>query len=126
MLFRQACSPARLFVRIYTRKLDLRLCDIQRNYASITISPRSDIQSIPTPANIRILRSKEHRLRKAIIRGFLTATVVAYYLDGQYNAQAIRRTLRTAWVGATLAADYKWNFTFIYPLSNTYNNTEKV
>jgi hypothetical protein len=39
------------------------------------------------------------------------ATGVAYYLDGKYNARAIRRTLRTAWVGATLAADYKWNFT---------------
>src|SRR5271169_479030 len=110
MLFRPVCSPARLFLRINIPRPEFRHCNIQRNYASVT-PPRSDIQSVPTPANIRKLRSKEHTLRKAIIRGFLAATVVAYYLDGKYNARAIRRTLRTAWVGATLAADYKWNFT---------------
>src|SRR5579859_687995 len=69
--------------------------------------------SIPPPKRLRELRAKEHRLRKSILGGIVVATGVGYYLDGKYNARAIRRTLRTAWVGATLAADYKWNFTFV-------------
>jgi len=67
---------------------------------------------IPTPTTLRILRLKEHRLRRSLLGGILIATAVGYYLDGKYNARAIRRTLRTAWVGAVLAADYKWNFTY--------------
>jgi hypothetical protein len=121
MLARRICAPVRSFYLISLRRPTYRPWNVQRHFASKRIVPRSenripaDVQSVPTPANLRRLRSKEHRLRKAIIQGFLTATVVAYYLDGKYNARAVRRTLRTAWVGATLAVDYKWNFTWILP-----------
>ena len=99
---------------------------IQRNYASKNTVAQSDTQSVPTPANLRKLRSKEHRLRKSVIGGVLAATVLAYYLDGKYNARAVRRTLRTAWVGATLAADYKWNFTLTLSTAFTYDRPEKA
>ena len=74
---------------------------------------------IPTPESIRRLRAKEHRWRKSIFGGVIVATALGYYLDGKYNARAIRRTLRTAWVGALLAVDYKWNFTYIPPESSS-------
>ena len=113
MLSRPICTPIRPLLRIPLQRTGLKPQRIQRNYGtSKKSSHQSYTDPVPTPANLRSLRSKEHMLRKAIIRGFLAATVVAYYLDGKYNARAIRRTLRTAWVGATLAADYKWNFTF--------------
>jgi aarF domain-containing kinase len=127
MLTRRICTPIRSLPRIPLQRTGLRPPRIQRNY---TTSKKSSRQSypdpVPTPANLRRLRSKEHLLRKAIIRGFLAATVAAYYLDGKYNARAIRRTLRTAWVGATLAADYKWNFTFTLPIVCAYNRPEKA
>ena len=113
MLVRPIHTSIRLLPRLTLPRTPFRPRTIQRNYTtSKKFTPQSYTDPVPTPANLRRLRSKEHRLRKAVIKGFLAATLVAYYLDGKYNARAIRRTLRTAWVGATLAADYKWNFTF--------------
>src|SRR5436190_4413748 len=113
MLPRPVRTSIRSLPRLAVPRTSFRPWTIQRNYATSKKSaPQSYTDPVLTPANLRRLRSKEHRLRKAVIKGFLGATVVAYYLDGKYNARAIRRTLRTAWVGATLAADYKWNFTF--------------
>ena len=127
MLARPICTPIRSLPRITLQRTGLRPWKIQRNYASPKKSShQSYTEPVPTPANLRRLRSKEHILRKAIIRGFLAATVVAYYLDGKYNARAIRRTLRTAWVGATLAADYKWNFTFTLRIVCAYDRPEKA
>ena len=87
-----------------------------RKYTASTANSSQSIKAnpIPTPQVVQSLRSKEHRLRRSIFQGLIVATIIAYYLDGKYNARAIRRTIRTAWVGATLAADYKWNFTFIH------------
>lgn len=63
------------------------------------------------PVEIKALRKKEHLFRNSVIKGVIAATIMAFWLDGKYNARAVRRTLRTVWVGALLAADYKWNFT---------------
>jgi hypothetical protein len=82
-----------------------------RNYAATTGNSGETNGTVDTAKTVRVLRAKEHRLRNSILFGFAAATVVSYYLDGKYNGRAIRRTLRTAWVGALLAADYKWNFT---------------
>lgn len=127
MLSRPICTSIRSLSRITLQRTPFRPWRIQRNYGSSKNSaPQSYTDPVPTPTNLRKLRSKEHMLRKAIIRGFLAATVVAYYLDGKYNARAIRRTLRTAWVGASLAADYKWNFTFTLPIMCAYDRPEKA
>ena len=127
MLARPMCPPIRSLSRITLQRAPFSPWRIQRNYASSKNSTHASYTDpVPTPTNLRILRSKENMLRKAIIKGFLAATVVAYYLDGKYNARAIRRTLRTAWVGATLAADYKWNFKFALSIVCTYNRPEKA
>jgi hypothetical protein len=101
-----------------------------RNYSTSTkTSPRSVGTAPvipPSPETLRKLRSKESRWRKSLLAGFLAATGVAYYLDGRYNARAIRRTFRTAWVGATLAIDYKWNFTYRFSTLLTYCRPEKA
>src|SRR5579871_3599740 len=103
---------AHLFIKPNTYKCNLR------RYAATSpkISPRSvdPGHEVPTPENVRRLRAKEHRWRRSLLGGIFAATVIGYYLDGKYNARAIRRTLRTAWVGALLAADYKLNFTYCH------------
>lgn len=107
------CSSWRTFSRIpqTTSRLPPRS---RPNFAARFKS--TDTNSIPPPKRLRELRAKEHRVRKSLLAGIIVATGVAYYLDGKYNARAVRRTLRTAWVGATLAADYKWNFTYLLAL----------
>jgi hypothetical protein len=119
MFLRPRCLTARSFAPLSRSTVFPRSRSVFRNYSSSTkTSPRS-VETAPvtppSPETLRKLRSKESRWRKSLLAGFLAATGVAYYLDGKYNARAIRRTFRTAWVGATLAADYKWNFTYRFP-----------
>src|SRR5579859_506947 len=106
------CSPSRILSRI--PQATSRLPPRTRPNLAVRFKS-TDTNSIPPPKRLRELRAKEHLVRKSLLAGIIAATGVAYYLDGKYNARAVRRTLRTAWVGATLGADYKWNFT--YPLA---------
>ncbi|KAG8697823.1 methionine-synthesizing 5- methyltetrahydropteroyltriglutamate--homocysteine methyltransferase, partial [Ceratobasidium sp. 395] len=39
-----------------------------------------------------------------------TLGVGGYYYDREFKASAIRRSLRTLWMGAVITLDYKWNF----------------
>ncbi|KAG9076421.1 hypothetical protein FS749_011806, partial [Ceratobasidium sp. UAMH 11750] len=39
-----------------------------------------------------------------------TLGVAGYYYDREFKASAIRRSLRTLWMGAVVTLDYKWNF----------------
>lgn len=116
MLARQVHAPRRLISRIIQNRPIERQRNVVGNYSIAMKSARSTeagSDPAPTAEDLRKLRAKEHRLRKSFFGGLIVATILGYYLDGKYNARAIRRTLRTAWVGALLAADYKWNFTLI-------------
>ena len=119
MSFRRRCLSARSLQQFTPqRQLSRQRTEFRDYSASVRNSARpvsKRPESIPLPKTLEILQSREHRFRRGILFGLLAATVTSYYLDGKYNARAIRRTLRTAWVGATLAADYKWNFTLATP-----------
>jgi hypothetical protein len=75
-------------------------------------SSTPSIETISLPSNLRRLRNQEHKTRKLIYTTLLVTGLTIYYLDGQYNAHALRRTIRAVYTGALLAADYKWNFTY--------------
>lgn len=111
MFARRIRTSIPLLPRISLRQSPFKQSNVERKYTTLAhAAPQRDPDPSETLANLRILRAQEHRIRKFIIKGIIMGTIVAYYLDGKYNARAVRRTLRTAWVGATLAADYKWNF----------------
>ncbi|KAF8681603.1 ABC1 family [Rhizoctonia solani] len=42
--------------------------------------------------------------------GLGTVGAGTYYYDREYKASAIRRSLRTLWMGIVVTLDYKWNF----------------
>ena len=99
--------PWRSFRHVVPRPAHAR----RRFTASAPARPTTNADSAPHPIDIKALRKKEHRFRNSLVKGVIAATITAYWLDGKYNARAVRRTLRTVWVGALLAADYKLNFT---------------
>ncbi len=102
------------FIRpLFQRRMPVGKPFFFRGIANHTSGPITEHETISIPASLRRLRNKEKTARRLVSGGLILSAVAVYYLDGKYNARAFRRTLRTAFVGALLAADYKWNFTYV-------------
>ncbi|CAE6485343.1 unnamed protein product [Rhizoctonia solani] len=62
-------------------------------------------------ANASVSAISRPRQRTAkLLLGLGTAGAAGYYYDREYKASAIRRSLRTLWMGIVVTLDYKWNF----------------
>jgi hypothetical protein len=102
------------FIRpLFQRRVPVGNPSFFRGIANHASGPINEHETVSIPASLRKLRNKEKTTRRLVYGGLILSTVALYYLDGNYNARAFRRTIRTAFVGALLAADYKWNFTYV-------------
>ncbi|KAH7343966.1 putative mitochondrion protein [Rhizoctonia solani] len=54
--------------------------------------------------------SRPRRRNTKVLLGLGTFGTGVYYYDREYKASAIRRSLRTLWMGIVVTLDYKWNF----------------
>ncbi|QRW15882.1 ABC1 family protein [Rhizoctonia solani] len=60
-------------------------------------------------ANVSAVPMPRYRAAKMLF-GLGTVGAGTYYYDREYKASAIRRSLRTLWMGIVVTLDYKWNF----------------